>query len=67
MGCGELCVVLVGTPEMLLWCAGNLDTKTHVSETSTEQISMSRHHRQCVHGTAAQQVVYISGSGYLHA
>jgi len=32
MGYGGLCVVLavVGTPEMLRWCAGNLDTRTQV-------------------------------------
>jgi len=30
MGCGGQFVVLVGTPEMLLWCANSLDTRTHV-------------------------------------
>ena len=30
MGCGGLCVVMVGTPEMLQWFANNLDSKAHV-------------------------------------
>jgi len=36
MGCGALCVVIliIGTPEMLQWCASSLDIRTHVSEIS---------------------------------
>ena len=41
MECGGLWWVLVGTPEMLPWCAGNLDTRTHVSETSWAACAMN--------------------------